>query len=328
MELFTKALFRALFIAFLMVVEVSSASYLPLPEQSAENHIIVKREVLCPEGEYSTGQHCCQLCKAGTYKSSDCTEAQGIATCRPCKKGIEYTNVPNHDPECHICTPCDHGEGFEVQQNCTAEQNTICQCIENYFCNLTNNCKHCDPCDKCESGPVMKECTRHSNTECGENNPGGIIAGVVVGILAAAGAAGAVVYYFWRKKKKLPSEKEEVPLNPDIDLRAYLQDIVEYLSLKEMRLFVRKTGMKETVIDQITQDHAHDTMEQKVHLLNKWYTSRGQQGALAELINTLENIGCRSQAKDIYDRISSDATYKLALSSAANNHVENAEAQA
>lgn len=49
------------------------------------------------------------------------------------------------------------------------------------------------------------------------------------------------------------------------------------MKITEVKEFVRKNGMEEAKIDDIMHDNLHETAEQKVQLLRKWYQSHGKK---------------------------------------------------
>lgn len=329
---------RCLFVLapFMLLVEAPHVNQESLRSSPTGTKKVVKRQTACPDGEYYTGLYCCKLCATGTHKISDCTEEHGKPVCAPCRKGIEYFR----DQECHRCTVCDHGEGFETLQDCTTEENTKCQCIEGYFCNATSRCTHCEPCDKCENGKILEQCTRQKNTLCEENQRQrmALLAAMVVSVILLIVAAAAAVLCCQRTPPTAHAEnlKESVPLRndvvepgtpdgdspskkekardqsvnlpetySDVDLTQYFADIAEILDLDTTLLFVRKNGITEPIIEQIKMDNSSQTNEQKIQLVRKWYEMHGKPGAFAKLITTLVNIQCRSSAEKIFQQITS-----------------------
>ncbi|KAJ1141815.1 hypothetical protein NDU88_008143 [Pleurodeles waltl] len=309
---------RCLFLLtpFMLLIEAPHVNQESLRITPAGAKNIVKRQTACPDGEYYSGLHCCKLCATGTHKISDCAEEHGNPYCTSCKKGIEYDT----DQECHRCTICDPGEGLETLQDCTAKENTKCQCIEGYFCNATSRCTHCEPCDKCENGKILEKCTRQKNTLCEENHRKRttLLAAIVVTVLVLIVAAAAAVLYC-RKEKNLQTShpgnsKETAPLQheqsvdlqekyPDVDLTQHFADIAEILNLETTLSFVRKNCMTEPTIEQIKMDNHGQTTEQKVQLVRKWYEEHGKPGAFDELIRTLTKLGYRSSAEKILKQI-------------------------
>ncbi|XP_010969547.3 tumor necrosis factor receptor superfamily member 6 isoform X2 [Camelus bactrianus] len=249
---------------------------------------ITEREDRCPEGQQREHAYCCQPCPPGKRKDGDCTSPGGESKCVLCSERQEYTDKSHHSDRCRRCSVCDGEHGLEVEKNCTRTQNTKCRCKPNFFCN-TPLCEHCNPCTTCEHG-IIENCTPTSNTKCQEVKR-------------------------WRRskengdRKSIASHTEIMPMNlTDVDLSKYITTIAGQMKITEVKEFVRKNGIHEAKIDEIKNDHLHDTAEQKVQLLRYWYQHHGKRGAYSTLINGLRKTNLCALADKIQDIVQKDVT--------------------
>ena len=84
----------------------------------------------------------------------------------------------------------------------------------------------------------------------------------------------------------------------------YIPSIAELMRITEVKEFVRKNGMEEAKIDDIMHDNLHETAEQKVQLLRKWYQSHGKKNAYCTLTKNLP----KALAEKICDIVMKDIT--------------------
>ncbi|MBN3283596.1 TNR5 factor, partial [Polyodon spathula] len=138
--------------------------------------------------EYYIEGQCCPMCQAGTRVYRHCT--QDLSTsCIPCMEST-YTEKPNGLDRCYGCKLCDSELGLTVVQECTVFSDTICTCIEGFYCldPSSSGCKACQKhrscspgqyirkkefsvdrqcCPMCSAGSsVYKPCTHDSSTSC------------------------------------------------------------------------------------------------------------------------------------------------------------------
>ncbi|KAM8774779.1 tumor necrosis factor receptor superfamily member 6 [Rhynchonycteris naso] len=277
------------------------------------NKTVTKREAECPEG-HREGKYCCLPCLPGERKSGDCTADGQKLVCVPCLEGKEYTDREHYSDKCRRCRTCDGEHGLEVEKNCTKTQNTKCRCKSNFFCNTPPVCEHCSPCRTCEHGTI-ENCTPTKNTICKEGS-GPDLMWLCLLILIPI-----VLMIIYRVKRRYwnndghntptPLNTEMVPVNvSDIDLSNYLSTIAELMKMNEVRDFVRKNGVSEAKIDEIKNDNAHDTAEQKVQMLRTWHQCHGKKGAYFTLISSLRRTNLYTLAEKIEDRVLKENTSK------------------
>ncbi|XP_012578926.1 PREDICTED: tumor necrosis factor receptor superfamily member 6 [Condylura cristata] len=288
---------------------------------------ITKREIKCSGGLHRGGLFCCQPCEKGERKVADCTVSKGKPTCEPCPEGKEYTEVDHYSTKCRRCSICDAEHGFEVEKNCTRIQNTKCRCKANFFCE-NSACEHCNPCIMCEHG-IIENCTSTSNTKCKEGSRSNLLwLLVLVPIATLISFAYSYllptklspesdrivfdlsgIYRRYRDKKKghheFKAPNSETLLNDftDIDLSKYITSIAELMTVNQVKEFVRKNGVSETKIDEIKNDHVHDSAEQKVQLLRNWYQIHGKKEAYETLIKSFQKAKLCSLVDKIHDLI-------------------------
>lgn len=92
----------------------------------------------------------------------------------------------------------------------------------------------------------------------------------------------------------------------DVDLRKYILNIAEEMSLDQVKTFVRKNGMSEVMIDEIRNDNLQHTAEQKIQLLQGWYQAHGRKDAYCTLIKGLRRMKCYALADRIQAIIPAD----------------------
>ncbi|KAM7227787.1 hypothetical protein CapIbe_021484 [Capra ibex] len=239
----------------------------------------------CQEGLYREHLFCCQPCPPGKRKNGDCKRDGDMPECVLCSEGNEYTDKSHHSDKCIRCSVCDEEHGLEVEHNCTRTQNTKCRCKSNFFCN-SSACEHCNPCTTCEHG-IIEKCTPTSNTKCkGSRSHANSLWALLILLLILIFLIIYKVMRSRRRNKKngncvsAASNDEGRQLNlTDVDLGKYIPSIAELMRITEVKEFVRKNGMEEAKIDDIMHDNLHETAEQKVQLLRKWYQSHGKKNA-------------------------------------------------
>ncbi|XP_066546789.1 tumor necrosis factor receptor superfamily member 14 [Amia ocellicauda] len=127
----------------------------------------------CGPSAYSVNGQCCGTCGAGSYVSQHCTP-QNHTQCTSCANG-SYIDRPNGLPQCIACTVCDTELGLFEKQSCTAVSNTVCQCVEQFYC-MDGDWENCHLCRKrhvCAPGQWVKHNgTNISDTIC-EDCPSG-----------------------------------------------------------------------------------------------------------------------------------------------------------
>ncbi|NXV70642.1 TNR6 factor, partial [Atlantisia rogersi] len=196
--------------------------------------------------------------------------------CVLCENGKEYMDHENNEDKCRRCDSCDNALGFESIKNCTPEQNTQCACAKNHFC-ISEPCAHCIPCGICESGVIEKPCTSTSDTVCGTK-------GTILKLITC-------------------QEHSFSFMLLDVDLSNHIAGIVEEMTLKEVRTFVRNHKVPEPVIDQTLRDYPTDTSEQKIKLFQVWYQRHGIKGAYGSLINSLRELKMCAAADKIEEKL-------------------------
>ncbi|XP_036054529.1 tumor necrosis factor receptor superfamily member 6 [Onychomys torridus] len=259
-------------------------------------------ETNCSKGLYRGGQFCCQPCKPGERKLSDCKTDGDKPECFPCKEGKEYMDKEHYSDKCRRCTLCDGEHGLEVETDCTKTQNTKCKCKHNFYCNISV-CEHCDRCVTCEHG-ILEPCTPTSNTKCKRKTTDFRYHFLWLIIPFLVLLLGFLYKKYWRRGHDDPesgiSKPENMPINfSDIDLSKHISNIAEQMSLCEVKKFVRKNGISETTIDEIKHDNIQNTAEQKIQLLQHWYQSHGKKDAYHALVTGLKKINCYILAERI-----------------------------
>uniref|UniRef100_A0AC11D2D6 Fas cell surface death receptor n=1 Tax=Ovis aries TaxID=9940 RepID=A0AC11D2D6_SHEEP len=265
----------------------------------------------CQEGLYREHLFCCQPCPPGKRKNGDCKRDGDMPECVLCSEGNEYTDKSHHSDKCIRCSVCDEEHGLEVEHNCTRTQNTKCRCKSNFFCN-SSPCEHCNPCTTCEHG-IIEKCTPTSNTKCkGSRSHANSLWALLILLLLIL--IFLIIYKVVRRRRRnkkngncvsAASNDEGRQLNlTDVDLGKYIPSIAELMKITEVKEFVRKNGMEEAKIDDIMHDNLHETAEQKVQLLRKWYQSHGKKNAYCTLTKNLP----KALAEKICDIVLKDIT--------------------
>ncbi|KAM4581220.1 tumor necrosis factor receptor superfamily member 5 [Odontesthes bonariensis] len=113
---------------------------------------------------------CCKRCDPGQYVQAECSTTQETK-CEGCKRGF-YTATENYLPRCEVCKECIPRNRLRKVRECTAQRNTICECLEGFFCS-TDECDHCKKVTHCEQGyGVKSQATRTNDTICAECDEG------------------------------------------------------------------------------------------------------------------------------------------------------------
>ncbi|CAH2322729.1 tumor necrosis factor receptor superfamily member 3 [Pelobates cultripes] len=86
---------------------------------------------------------CCDRCAPGKYVKREC-DSTTPTQCENCPSG-SYTKKWNYVEKCSMCRPC--GLDFIVKVNCSATQETVCECQEGFECHYRSKqgCMACLP---------------------------------------------------------------------------------------------------------------------------------------------------------------------------------------
>ncbi|NXB94096.1 TNR6 factor, partial [Vidua chalybeata] len=200
-----------------------------------------------------------------------------VKHCAPCEKGKEFMNHPNDLDKCLRCKLCDNNFGWEVVKNCTPEEDTQCACAKNYFCS-TAGCDNCIQLIHNRKKYKLPDCITTEDMSCFMTSPNTI--------LRKTGTC--------KKRPAMYCKKSHVYSFPfmllDVDLSSHIPGIVEEMTLKDVKKFVRHHQITEPAIDQSIQDFPGDTSEQKIRLFQVWYQSHGLKGAYTTLISSLREL--------------------------------------
>lgn len=117
------------------------------------------------ENEYiSKDGKCCDRCDAGSYMKAEC-DATKKTDCEKCGRGV-YTATKNHLKSCQVCKDCSSNNNQRKVKDCTAQEDTVCECLTGFYCN-NDNCDHCHPVKHCSLGEGVKvPATRTNDTIC------------------------------------------------------------------------------------------------------------------------------------------------------------------
>ncbi|XP_077310305.1 tumor necrosis factor receptor superfamily member 6 isoform X2 [Lithobates pipiens] len=289
------------------LLQDSSDKY--VKEKHDLSHRLFKRQVSCKEGEYFASEFCCKFCHKGTHATSDCTEPQGEPVCKECTEGVDFMDKENGYAECQRCRNCDKGAGQEQLHPCTITQNTVCKCIEGFFCS-DENCNRCQKCKPCDH-EIAEECTSTKDTVCKDfsNRTHAILWPVIVVFFIVAIIIFVVLRY--RKKKwKTEIPEPSVPLIPippkptcpplleSIDLDSQLFEISGQMGQESVRKLVEKQ-LTPVDLEDIKKNNPYNAREEKCELLKKWYNHHGRQGAFKMLIQNCTNL----EAEKIIDLV-------------------------
>ncbi|XP_074539442.1 tumor necrosis factor receptor superfamily member 5 [Halichoeres trimaculatus] len=119
----------------------------------------------CPsEDMYSKGSRCCDKCPAGSYVRAEC-DGTKKTECVQCAHE-SFTATKNHLPKCLSCKNCSSIKNRKKMRDCTAKEDTVCECVLGYFC-INEKCDHCQRVELCPLGHGVKvQATRTNNTLC------------------------------------------------------------------------------------------------------------------------------------------------------------------
>ncbi|XP_026173324.1 tumor necrosis factor receptor superfamily member 5 isoform X2 [Mastacembelus armatus] len=119
----------------------------------------------CPSDKYTLKNgNCCDRCPAGMHMQTEC-DGKKMTECAKCGPGL-YTATPNHLNSCHVCADCSSHNKQKKVKDCTATQNTVCECESGFYC-TNDQCDHCKPVTICSLGEGVKiPATRTSDTMC------------------------------------------------------------------------------------------------------------------------------------------------------------------
>ncbi|XP_029959033.1 tumor necrosis factor receptor superfamily member 5 [Salarias fasciatus] len=107
---------------------------------------------------------CCDRCPAGQYLRSDCSDTKKTE-CAKCVHGY-FMATKNHLPRCQVCKECSPNNKQIKLSDCTATENTVCQCRTDFYCS-NDDCDLCEPVAKCPPGEgVRLKATRTNNAVC------------------------------------------------------------------------------------------------------------------------------------------------------------------
>lgn len=95
---------------------------------------------------------CCKFCKPGTYKQKDCNQTEETQ-CAQCEPG-SFTATENYMEKCLACKKCNNSH-LRVEQECTAQKNTVCVCVAGFYCKDAD-CEHCRKLSVCPPGQGVK----------------------------------------------------------------------------------------------------------------------------------------------------------------------------
>ncbi|XP_078108766.1 tumor necrosis factor receptor superfamily member 1A isoform X3 [Sander vitreus] len=128
-------------------------------------------EQRCPIGDYITEKGiCCNKCLPG-FKLVEMCHAMGQrSNCTTCPDG-QYTDELNYSPNCRSCRRC---KG-------TPDNNTVCQCKENYY-RVKDKCEPCKNCtDECKL-----QCSPPTWTTKAPLPEGGYLIKIIAGVAVMA----------------------------------------------------------------------------------------------------------------------------------------------
>ncbi|XP_029411688.1 tumor necrosis factor receptor superfamily member 14 [Nannospalax galili] len=139
----------------------------------------VPAQPLCQEEEYPVGAECCPRCSPGYHVKQVCSELTGTV-CEPCSPQT-YTAHANGLSQCLPCGVCDPDMGMVTWRECSGREDTICRCIQGYFCQTQDgdHCAMCLPHSTCSPGQrVQTRGNDSQDTMCadcltGTFSPGG-----------------------------------------------------------------------------------------------------------------------------------------------------------
>nr|XP_046255211.1 tumor necrosis factor receptor superfamily member 5 isoform X2 [Scatophagus argus] len=113
---------------------------------------------------HSKDGRCCDRCHAGSYMKAECDSTKETE-CAECGRGL-YTATKNHLNKCHICRDCSSNNNQRKLRDCTAQEDTVCECVAGYYCN-NDQCDHCNPVTRCPPGEGVKvQAARATDTIC------------------------------------------------------------------------------------------------------------------------------------------------------------------
>ncbi|KAK7886897.1 hypothetical protein WMY93_026518 [Mugilogobius chulae] len=92
----------------------------------------------------------CFVCISGTYKEKDCPTTSTPTECKPCEKGSFMATTNNMSP-CLSCKTCNSAHKKKTWRECTAQKDTICECVSGYVCS-DSDCNHCRIAKLCPAG--------------------------------------------------------------------------------------------------------------------------------------------------------------------------------
>ncbi|XP_068180317.1 tumor necrosis factor receptor superfamily member 5 [Antennarius striatus] len=123
-------------------------------------------EAICVnEDKYlSKDGRCCDRCHAGFHMKAECN-AKKRTECVECRRGL-YTARKNHLSSCYVCLECSHINNQRKVKECTAQENTVCECLPGFYCN-NDQCDYCIPVSVCRLGEGVKvKATQTHDTVC------------------------------------------------------------------------------------------------------------------------------------------------------------------
>lgn len=280
------------------LLQDSSDKY--MKEKHDLSHRLFKRQVPCKEGEYLAGGFCCKFCHKGTHATTDCTEPNGQPVCEECTEGVDFMDKENGYPECQRCRNCDRGAGQEQLHPCTIIQNTVCKCIEGFFCS-DENCNRCQRCTRCDN-EIAEECTSTKDTVC-KNFSGRTHAIVwsLIGVIVSGAIIALVVVKY--RSKRVKTEKPEpleslIPIPPKPPCPSHLENIDLEGQLFEISGLMGQESVQKLVTKHLTavdreeskMNNPNNAREEKCELLKRWYNAHGRQGAFKMLIENCTKL--------------------------------------
>ncbi|XP_038664849.1 tumor necrosis factor receptor superfamily member 16 [Scyliorhinus canicula] len=120
----------------------------------------VLAEEVCPSGQFTRQNECCDLCPIGQGVVKECSVTNTL--CQPCEQGVTFSSSATLN-RCQQCSNCP--DKMKVLHPCKAKNDTQCQCVEGYY--LQSGSNRCVPCTTCPRGfGVVVGCLGAQDTSC------------------------------------------------------------------------------------------------------------------------------------------------------------------
>ncbi|XP_037640149.1 tumor necrosis factor receptor superfamily member 5 [Sebastes umbrosus] len=120
----------------------------------------------CPNEDKDPANNgrCCDYCAAGQYLKAHCDNTKATE-CAECGRGF-YTATKNYMTKCQICRNCNSSNKQKKVKDCTAQEDTVCECVNGYYCS-NDDCDHCVRVTYCPVGKGVKvQATRTNDIIC------------------------------------------------------------------------------------------------------------------------------------------------------------------